>query len=124
MGRSPNFSYDGIEFPSPSKVSEKLKQLKVGQKIRLDISPYRSKTISRTVSTYGYNTSSTYSDLIVDYIDGDFNLHPYDVKSILLREPSINNDSHYYDWVLTTDGFIRECEHYGILSKVDSIEIL
>jgi hypothetical protein len=124
MGRSLHFSYSEIELPYQSPASEKIQQLQTGQKIKLIISSFNTKIIRRSVSNYGFKTSNIYKELIIDSNDSDINLHPFGLRSILLRDSSLEYASQFYEWILTSDGYIRESEHYGILYIVNDIEIL
>jgi hypothetical protein len=88
--------------------------------------------LCRTPSTYGYHTSNfstknaVPTEFVVDSIDYEsYFFQEKNVRCIALRNPNIPEDSHFYDYVLTTDGYVRECECFGLTGMVvDSIEIL
>lgn len=137
-------------FPASLAVSQTLLMLAVGQHVKIvfknvnDVKDDKedkddnecSFPVCRTPSTYGYRTSSfgTYDDthnlipteFVVDCIDYDSSFFQgKNVRCIALRNPNIPEDSHFYNYVLTTDGYLRECECFGLTGQiVDTIEIL
>mgnify|MGYP003350938062 FL=1 len=56
-----------------------------------------------------------------DYAPG---LSEINLRAIGLRDPRIPTKDHITGWVITTDGYIRETEHFGILHRLNDIEIL
>ncbi len=115
MGRSPTFSFSrDVVFPKPSPSSTKISQLVVGQQIKLTTKRFKPFIVCRSASTYRLATSSVHSVLVVDSIDYDAEFHSNGIRCIVLRNPSVPLDGHIYTWVLTTDGYIRESEHFGI----------
>jgi hypothetical protein len=128
MGRSPFFNIDTVEFPDDKPAcSAVLETLQVGQCVRITCdneSPY-SMRVHRTPSNYGCVTSSYNDvDLIVDNINVDPALNTHGVRAIAFREASISEDGHYYTWYVTTDGYVREREHYGIIQMLVTVKLL
>lgn len=128
MGRSPLFNVDTVEFPDKKPAcAVVLADLQPGQRVRLVCDPDSeySMRAHRTASNYGYATSSYYdTELIVDNINVDPALNKHGVRAIAFREPSISKDDHYYMWYVTTDGYVRECEHYGIMQMLATVEVI
>lgn len=126
MGRSPFFNPGQINFPKSLPVSDKLSKLVKGDYVWLMIG-MNSKPMSvcRTVSTYSYLTSSTNIRLIVDSINYEKNIFDgTEVRCIVFRDPDIPPDNHMYSWCITTDGYMRETEHFGISEEVIDIRVV
>lgn len=127
MGRSPFFNFDtDVEFrKNIPESSHKLKQLKTGQRVRITYTEPEILRLYRCVSTYDYETSSIDSkELIIDDCNYDESFNKYGIRCIALRDTSIPIENHMYSWFITDDGFIRECEGYGIMYEVIDVEIL
>lgn len=126
MGRSPFFNIDSIELPEEKPACTAiLETLQPGQRVRVTCDVRHIARAHRSPSNYGYATSS-YNDteLIVDSIDIDPVLNKSGIRAIALREPSISKDNHIYTWYITTDGYVRECEHYGIMQVLESVVVV
>jgi hypothetical protein len=128
MGRSPFFNVDSVTFPAEKPAcAAVLADLQPGQRVRITCDPDSeySNRAHRTPSNYGYATSSYYdTELIVDHINIDPTLNKHGVRAIAFRNPELSKDSHYYTWYATTDGFVRECEHYGIMQVLATVEVI
>ena len=128
MGRSFSFDVYKVEYPAVKPACAAiLETLQPGQRVRLTIdmeSPY-SNRVHRTPSTYSCATSQIGAqELVIDEIDIDPSLNAHGVRALALRDPSIPKEAHMYEWFITTDGYVRECEHYGIMSVLETIELL
>ncbi len=128
MGRSPLFNIDNIEVPPHhTDSSEIIKTLQPGQRVKLSIAtplPY-GNYVCRSPSTYGKSTSSiNMIELVVDNIDIDLDLTKHGIKTLALRDPMILKEDHMYTWYVTTDGYVRESEHYGIIYKIVSVIVI
>ena len=127
MGRSPYFSVSHIEQPQHVQSANVLQQLKVEDLVQITFSnPHndREQHIYRAVSLY-YNEPSPLSSHAT-YRVSDTNYHPefeqIGLRVITLIDVDHPNPSNHIDaWVITTDGFIRECEHFGLMYKIDSV---
>lgn len=129
MGRSPFFTISDVPLLPSLPSSVQLKQLKVGDKIKISFSQRDdpdSNFPTRSISVYHYDPSPlskvltyqvTNADVSVEFHKIDLNL----ISVISTSHPDPSN--HMNGWYITTDGYIRECEHFGILYKIDSIEI-
>ncbi len=124
MGRSPFFSFSKVAFPAERPESAAtLETLQKGQRVRIRVQ--QSSRAHRSPSNYGYATSSLYApELIVDHIDIEPELAAYGVRAIAFRDARISGADHKYIWYVTTDGYVRECEHFGIMHMIESIELL
>jgi hypothetical protein len=127
MGRSPDFSLFSIEQPQHVPSATILEQLKVDEQVQITFSePYadHEQRIFRAVSVY-YCEPSHLSKHNT-YRVTDINYHPVfqqiGLRVITLIDVNHPNPSNHIDaWVITTDGFIRECEHFGLMYKIDSV---
>jgi hypothetical protein len=126
MGRSPFFNTDDVELPAEKPACASiLETLQPGQRVTLNINRAVPGRVNRTPSTYGYNTSNCHAvELIVDDINYDASLNKHGIRAIALRDPRIGRDMHMYTWVVTTDGYVRECEHFGIMHELETVELL
>lgn len=126
MGRSFDFDFDqDVTSPGNLTTSGALSQLTEGQLVELVIGPNtKPMPVCRTPSTYYYEPSSTNVRLIVDHINYDENFSRLGLRCIVFRDPSIPLDEHIYSWCVTTDGYERETEHYGISGEVLSVKVV
>lgn len=126
MGRSPFFNVDDVELPAEKPAcSAILETLQPGQRVTLYINLDVPGRVHRTPSTYGHNTSSYHAvELIVDDINYDASLNKHGIRTIAFREPQLEHDTHMYTWVVTTDGYVRECEHFGIMHELETVDLL
>ncbi len=126
MGRSFFFDFDqDVIFPDHLPSSLKLSQLQKGQYVKLTIGQNsKPMPLCRTVSTYEYNTSSTNTTLFVDDINYCSSFNKKNIRCIVFRDPSISPENHIYSWCVTTDGYERETEHYGVSGEVLDVEII
>lgn len=126
MGRSFDFDFDkDVKFPCILPSSDILSKLVKGQLVTLTIGP-KTKDVSlcRSVSTYYYQSSSTKVVLVVDDIDYCKEFNKYNFRCIVFRDPKIAPENHIYAWCVTTDGFERETEHYGISGEILDVNIV
>ena len=127
MGRSPYFSVSHIEQPQPVQSANVLQQLKVEDRVQITFSNPNNDIeppIYRAVSTYYLQPSELSSR--ITYRVSDINYHPefeqIGLRVITLIDVSHPDPSNHIDaWVVTTDGYIRECEHFGLMYKIDSV---
>lgn len=127
MGRSPFFSIYSLPLDQVMPTSDHIKQLKVGDKIRLKLKAYNSSHIYRAISIYEYEPSHLSQDIIYEVTDVDHipSFHEIGLNVISVISTSHQNPSnHMNGWYITTDGYIRECEHFGVMSIIESIEIM
>ena len=127
MGRSFSFNVDSVEFPAEKPAcAAQLETLQPGQRVRItcDHDAPASQRVHRSPSSYGCTTSSFTRDLVVDDINVDPALNKHGVRAIAFRNPTIPKDEHFYTWYVTTDGYVRECEHYGIMKVIASVKVL
>ncbi len=117
---------DSVEFPKAiPEVAKKLEQLREGQHIRIKFKRPTPLRIYKSVSTYNYQTSSiACNHLVVDNINYNEWFNKYGLRGIVFRDVTIPEDNHMYNWFITTDGYIREVEWYGLMYEVVDIEIL
>jgi hypothetical protein len=135
MGRSPNFVFNrDVEFPVHRDTAPIISELVPGQQVRLAVDnfftsseddPYVPHFVTRTVSTYNFTPSPVEGVvLVVDNIDCDENFVSRGLRCIAFRDPMIPKHEHIYAWVVTTDGYVRETEHYGISGFISSIVLV
>jgi len=127
MGRSLNFNFSkDVESPGNLTTSQELSKLVVGQIVELKIGSHMQqiRKVCRSVSTYCYEPSSTNVRLIVDNIDYCENFHQLQLRCIVFRDINILPDDHIYSWCVTTDGYERETENYGISGEVLSVNVI
>ena len=125
MGRSTSFSLIDVEQPSHVPSATVIQQLKVGDCVQITFSnsPNRSQ-LYRAVSVYYCEPSPLASH--TTYRVSDTNYHP-EFEQIGLRVLTLidvdhpNPSNHIDAWVVTTDGFIRESEHFGLMYQIDSV---
>lgn len=134
MGRSPFFTLSQVELPQPTDASGALNDLKVGQFVQFSFSRYSpDKTgfsgisgICRGISTYDYIPSVMSSRLTyqVTSIDTIPAFHEIGLRVISVIDVNHSNPTmHMNGWYITTDGYVRECEHFGIQGVVSSLVI-
>jgi len=126
MVRSFDFDFDqDVTSPGNLTTSGALSQLTEGQLVELVIGPNtKPMPVCRTVSTYYYEPSSTNVRLIVDHINYDKKFGRLGLRCIVFRDPRISLENHIYSWCVTTDGYERETEHYGISGEVLSVKVV
>jgi hypothetical protein len=133
MGRSPFFTVGQIVCPpiEPSPSLDILASVKSGQKVKITLQEHKSDHyqkfgIPRSISVYDYTPSHVSST--IEYVVETDNYIPelseINLRAIGLRDQRIPTKDHIIGWVITTDGYIRESEHFGILHKLNCIEIL
>ncbi len=128
MGRSPFFNVDSVTFPAEKPAyAAVLADLQPGQHVCITCntdSEYSNRA-HRAPSNYGCLTSS-YDDtlLVVDHINIYPDLNKHGVRAIAFRDPKRSKDDHIYTWYATTDGFIRESEHFGIMQEIATVEVI
>jgi hypothetical protein len=128
MGKSPSFSLSDIEQPQHVKSANILEQLKIDDVVQITFSnPYIDSddpTCYRSVSVYNYEESHLASSK--HYRVSNIISHPdfekFGLRIITMIDVEHPNPSNHIDaWVVTTDGYIRESEHFGLMYKIDSI---
>lgn len=125
MGRSLYFNFDqDVTSPGNLSSSEALSQLVTGQIVELKIDFITKPTVHRQVSTYYYESSSANVQLVVEDIDYCKDFNRLGLRCIVFRDLSISPENHIYSWCVTTDGYKRETEHYGISGKILSVKIV
>ena len=126
MGRSFGFELGNVTLPERSSAAEEISKLRVGQQITIKTGDYeRQDKLCRSPSNYGRETSSVSAvRLVVEDIDCCSELEKIGLRAIALRDISIDEENHFNIWYMTTDGYIRECEEYGIQLVVTEITIL
>ena len=133
MGRSPFFTLNDIPLMKPTDASDALKKLQPGQtiKFRLSTPKYSHENpfpmLPRSVSTYDYIPSRVSQNItyIVEHVDYITSLSEIGLRVIALIDSKHHSPSeHMYAWYVTTDGYIRECEHFGLLYSIESIEVI
>lgn len=127
MGRSLTFTMDDIYYPKPLPSSFDLSSLKVEENIKIYYEKEKQEEprgLQRSVSCYRKNPSpiSDISVYVVESIDYQQDLKN-NIRVIVVRDININKDNHIYSWCITTDGYIREIEHFSILYKINNIVI-
>ena len=128
MGRSPHFTLSQVELPHPTSASDALKKLTVGQRVRFTFGQHIDESgwsgIARAISTYEYSPSavSNYITYEVTSIDAIPAFAQLGLRVISLIDVHHSNPSMHMDgWYITTDGYVRECEHFGIMATVTSV---
>lgn len=130
MGRSPFFTIHQIVRPPVEQTDENLKIIQTlstlveGQHVRFTCE--RIDNLTRTISVYEYTPSPISKHIVYDVVST--NLQPeladINLNAIALKDPAINSSQHIIGWVITSDGYIRETEGYGINYRLKSIEIV
>jgi hypothetical protein len=131
MGRSPFFTLSQVELSSPTSASDALNDLKVGQLVRFSFGQYIDVTgfsgIHRSISTYQYSPSAvsnniTYEVTSIDAIPAfdELGLRVISLIDINHHDPKM----HMNGWYITTDGYVRECEHFGIQFIINDVFVL
>lgn len=134
MGRSITFDYN-IHLPTEIyKISDILKKLDVGNVVYnlsfcegIKDETYVRPRLLRSASNYGYETSpiNNKTTYIVDETNFDPQLlHRTGLNAITIRDVTINKNNHLATWLITTDGYIRESEEYGIIGYIKNISTL
>ena len=128
MGRSPHFTLSQVELPHPTSASDALKDLKVGQRVRFSFGRRIDETglplVYRAISTYEYTPSAVSNNITyeVTSIDAIPAFAQLGLRVISLIDVHHSNPSMHMDgWYITTDGYVRECEHFGIMATVTSV---
>ena len=131
MGLGFNFSYDNI--PKPQSIGLDLALLTQSKfvsnlSIQFGImnNEFTLPLLRRCPSNYGYQESLIMHNIVyvVDNDNCDTTLFAKtDLRAIALRDTTIPKDDHIATWVITTDGYVRNNEDYGIIGYIDSITI-
>lgn len=132
MGRGFMFSYEHISKPTPIGI-DALALLKRGFSVSnlliedgVKHNEFELSPVPRCPSNYGYEESSI--DPSIKYVVDNENCDPTlfaktGLRAISLRDVSIPEDNHIATWLITTDGYVRENEEYGIIGYITSIAI-
>jgi len=127
MGRSLTFTLEDIYYPKPLPSSFDLSTLKVGENIKINFEKEKQEEprgLERSVSCYGKIPSEISNNIIYIVESIDYQQHlKNNVRVIVVRDINISEDNHIYSWCITTDGYIREIEHFGILYKINNVVI-
>jgi hypothetical protein len=138
MGRSPNFTIESVPRYAVLPVSETLKQLKKGDKIKIIFKEFTEFKIARSISIYntdgydyeqdcpiGITKKSEEPIYEITNVDAIEEFHKIGLNVISLIPANHLNPEKYRDtWYITTDGYSRECEHFTVLSQIESIQIM
>lgn len=126
MGRSFAFDFDqDVTSPGRLSSSDALSQLVEGQLVELDIGPKtQPMPVCRTPSIYYCTPSDNTVRLLVECIDYCKDFNRLGLRCIVFRDPTVPPESHIYSWCVTTDGYERETEHYGISGEVLSVKVV
>jgi hypothetical protein len=129
MGRSPFFTLSHIELPSPTSTSDALAKLTVGQIVRFTFAnvPYQKCQLPRAISTYGYTPSGISKDITYQVTSTDAIpcFSQIGLRAISLIDINHSNPQlHINGWYITTDGYVRECEHFGTNFVIDEVFVL
>jgi hypothetical protein len=133
MGRSPFFTVESIQRPPIDQTPENLilleslQSLKKGQKIKIYYGVVPTHYgIPRSISTYEYTPSAVSSNIVYEVTTTDWApyLSTINLTAIALRDQRIPDTVHITGWIITSDGYIRETEHYTILHKLNGLEIV
>lgn len=105
-----------------------LTSLKVGQKVKISVQSVSTYQfgIPRSISVYDYTPSDISSHIVyvvesTDYAPG---LAEIGLNAIVFKDPQIPESEHIIGWVITSDGYVRETEHYSILYKLNSLHVI
>lgn len=132
MGRSLMFSYNNISKPAPISI-DVLSLLKrrfivsnFSIKKGIESNEFMPSTVTRSPSTYKYRESLINPG--IQYIVDNDNYDPTlfaktGLRAFALRDVSIQEDNHIATWIITTDGYVRESEDYGIIGYINTIEV-
>jgi hypothetical protein len=128
MGRGFNFSYSKIHLPPTNgDFGETILQLVEGDNVfnlRIQRDELERCPVARCPSNYGYKESFISQDItyVVDSTNFDWRLfEETGLRGVVLRDVLIPIDSHIATWIVTTDGFLRESEEFGIIGQIVSI---
>jgi hypothetical protein len=124
MGRSPFFKLSDIELPGSRPICNELMNLKPGDHIQFTKLEYSGRITRQPSVYYGRPSGTKAPVLIVDSIDYEPEMSAYGIRFLVLRDANIEPDNHSITWVVSTDGYVREVEHYGIMYLIDEIKIL
>jgi hypothetical protein len=128
MGRGLN-PLEFFEAPPLMPSSVSISDLKVGDKVKITLmkSPHHKQNlVYRSVSTYDCIPSPLSTRPIYEITSIDsYPLQKFNVRALNLIDTSHPNPEMHIDaWVITTDGYVREGEHFGIMCAIDKIEKL
>jgi hypothetical protein len=133
MGRSPFFTVESIQRPPIDQTSENLillkslQSLKKEQKVKINIASVPSHFgLPRSISIYEYTPSAVSSDIVYEVTSSNYEpaLGEIGLSAIALRDQRIPEVEHITGWIITSDGYIRETEHYTILYKLNGLKII
>jgi len=130
MGRSPFFTLSQVERPQPTDASDALKNLKVGELVQFSFARYTAEgdtpRVFRSISTYSYVPSVVSSNITykITSIDAIPAFDEIGLRAISLIDVNHYDPMNHMDgWYITTDGYVRECEHFGIKCIVTSLSV-
>jgi len=121
-----------IHTPSPIiLVADKLAQLVDGQKIQFTFSQYVRNDgckIYRSISVRADDIPSSIQNGITYRIIST-NIEPcinrINLRAISIIEVDHEDPSHHMNaFYITTDGYVRESEHFGIFAKIDDVIVV
>ena len=131
MGRSPFFTLASVARPDPVKgIDSMIATLQADMRVKFTFANKRSgddDRLCRSISTYSYEPSPVSSSLIYKIVSTDAIPAFYEIglKVIsVISDTHQNPENHMDGWYITSDGYVRECEHFGIMCMITEIEIL
>jgi len=112
-----------VECPMPMTDTTIISHLQQGDIVQLNYIDTNNDRLSH-YSNIIENTSKLNVDLIIDSINADASFYKNNgIYVLLLRDTTIPQEQHQYAWVLTSDGYIRECEHYIIQGYISYMSV-
>ena len=118
------FSSNDVKCPAPisQNVADTLGTLQVGDSVQLSFGQ-ESLMITRTPSTYGGEPLPRYNGTYqVTCIDNDSEIsQPLGMRSITVIPAQSTVDQYFTTWMISTDGYVREVEGWGIQSSVSGV---
>jgi hypothetical protein len=126
MGRSPFFKAKKVIKEDPLPASKLLTSLKVNDLVDIEFKDLKRRVLTRGVSTYGLRTTpiddGRYKVISINH-DPDIIIKTR-VRSIAVRSIARDSTKHFIDWVITTDGYVREVEGCGTLAMVGAVALV
>lgn len=124
MGRGPFFCIEDIPKKEISPASDALKLLQIGDIVKFKI--IGDRFFHRCTSIYDKEPSTPPIKNDMVYKITDINtecMRSLGLNIIYLIDINHPNpDNHIDGWCVTTDGYIRETEHYTIMFCIESVE--
>lgn len=130
MGRSPFFTLASIERPAPvDGIDDMIAPLQANMRVKFTFVTKRGDEdrLIRSISTYLYEPSPVSNILVYKIVSTDAipEFTEVGLKVISVISDSHPNPQNHMDgWYITSDGYVRECEHFGIMCMITCVEIL